>query len=245
MNILTRYLAPALAVFTLSGTLQAQEEPLLVAVDTAFVPFEFERDGEYVGFDIDMWKAIAERIDMEYELQPMDFGGIIPALQTGNVDLALAAISITAEREQVIDYSHPYYDSGVTLMVKQDDDSVDGVADLEGKRIGVKQGTAAADYIDDLSTGEVIKFPNIGDAYLALRTGRVDVAAHDTPNVLYYIQTAGDGDVKAVGDRMDAQSYGIGFPQGSELRDPVNVALLELIEDGTYDEIYAKWFGED
>ncbi|WP_440996266.1 glutamine ABC transporter substrate-binding protein GlnH [Arhodomonas sp. SL1] len=234
----------AAAVLGVGVSLTAHAEDLLVAVDTAFVPFEFEEDGEYKGFDIDLWKAVAERLDVDYELQPMDFNGIIPALQTGNVDLALAAISITAEREKVIDYSHPYYDSGVLLMVRADNDDVSGTDDLGDKVVGVKQGTAAADFIDSLETAGVTKFPNIGDAYLALRTGRVDVAAHDTPNVFYYIETAGDGEVKAVGQSMDAQSYGIGFPEGSELRDRVNVALLEIMEDGTYDDIYAKWFGE-
>ncbi|WP_018719774.1 glutamine ABC transporter substrate-binding protein GlnH [Arhodomonas aquaeolei] len=222
----------------------AHAEKLLVAVDTAFVPFEFEQDGAYTGFDIDLWKGIAERLDVDYELQPMDFNGIIPALQTGNVDLALAAISVTADREKAIDYSYPYYDSGVLLMVRSGNDDVRGTDDLSDKVVGVKQGTAAADFIDTLDTGKVIKFPNIGDAYLALRTRRVDVAAHDTPNVLYYIKTAGDGDVKAVGSSMDAQSYAIGFPQGSALRDRVNVALLEMMSDGSYDAIYERWFGK-
>lgn len=68
---------------------------------------------------------------------------------------------------------------------------------------------------------------------------------HDTPNVLYYIATAGDGQVKAVGEQMMAHEYGIAFPKGSELVEPVNGVLASMREDGRYDEIYAKWFGED
>jgi glutamine transport system substrate-binding protein len=237
-----KVLSVLLLALTMSAA--AHAEKLLVAVDTAFVPFEFEQDGQYQGFDIDLWKAIADRLGVDYELQPMDFNGIIPALQTGNVDVALAAISVTSKREKVIDYSYPYYDSGVLLMVPSDNTDVHGPGDLSDKVVAVKQGTAAADFIQSLDTKKLVKFPNIGDAYLALRTGRVDVAAHDTPNVLYYIKTAGDGDVKAVGSSMDAQSYGIGFPQGSELRDRVNVALLHMMEDGTHAAIYEKWFGK-
>lgn len=223
----------------------SRQTKLIVATDTAFVPFEFKQDGEYVGFDIDMWDAIAKRMGVEYELRPMDFNGIIPALQTGNVDVAIAGMTIKSKREEVIDFSHPYYDSGLLMMVRSDDDSVKGPEDVVGKIIAVKQGTASADFADTLGAREVRKFPNIDNAYLELRTGRVDVAMHDTPNVLYYIKTAGNGQVKVAGTNMDAQSYGIGFPQGSEWRDKVNVALLSIMEDGTYAEIYRKWFGTD
>lgn len=238
-------IALALGVIAALVAGAAQAKPLIVATDTAFVPFEFKQDGKYVGFDIDMWDAIAKRMGVDYELRPMDFNGIIPALQTGNVDVAIAGITIKSKREQVIDYSYPYYDSGLLMMVRSDENGINGPEDLADKVIAVKQGTASADFADKMGAKEVRKFPNIDNAYLELRTGRVDVAMHDTPNVLYYIKTAGNGAVKAVGKRMDAQSYGIGFPQGSPLRDKVNVALLEIIEDGTYADIYRTWFGAD
>lgn len=223
----------------------ANAETLVVATDTAFVPFEFKKDGKYVGFDIDMWAAIAKSLDLEYELRPMDFNGIIPGLQTGNIDVALAGITIKSKREEVIDFSHPYYDSGIMMMVGIDVTDVNSPADLKDKIVAVKQGTAAADYVDTLGAKEVRKFPNIDNAYLELRTGRVDVAMHDTPNVLYYVKTAGNNQVKATGPILDAQSYGIGFPNNSPLRDKVNVALLKLIETGAYAKIYRKWFGTD
>lgn len=225
----------------------AVAKKLVVAVDTAFVPFEFRdpKTGEYIGFDIDLWAAIAEVLGVEYELQPMDFVGIVPALQTGSVDVALAGITITSAREKVVDFSHPYYDSGLTLMVRADNEDINGPEDVAGKRIAVRTGTTSDNHAPSLNPAEIIRFPNIEQAYMELRTGRVDVAMHDTPNVLYYIQTAGDGAVKAVGPRMQAQSYGIGFPLGSKLRNDVNVAFLELVESGRYAEIYRKWFGQD
>ena len=222
----------------------ASADTLLVAADTAFVPFEFERDGEYVGFDIDMWDAIATELGLDYELQPMDFNGIIPALQTGQVDVALAGITIREDRAEVIDFSDGYYDSGFLIMVDADSD-ISGAEDLAGKSLAVRTGTSAADYArDNFEDTELVQFPNIDNAYLELRTGRVDAAMHDTPNVLYYIATAGDGDVKAVGEQMMAHEYGIGFPKGSELVEPVNEVLANMREDGRYDEIFAKWFGE-
>ena len=98
-------------------------------------------------------------------------------------------------------------------------------------------------FIVSLKDTELRKFPNIDNAYLELRTGGVDAAMHDTPNVLYYIATAGEGAVKAVGEQMMAHEYGIGFPKGSELTAKVNVALANMKADGRYDAIYEKWFG--
>lgn len=217
-------------------------QPLVVAVDTAFVPFEFKQGDEYVGFDIDLWALIAEELDLEYQLRPMDFSGILPALQTNNVDVALAGITITEERQQAIDFSDGYYDSGFILMVPTDSD-ITGPQDLAGKTLALKTGTSAAQYArDNFKDTELRLFPNIDNAYLELQTGRVDAAMHDTPNVLYYIKSAGGGRVKTVGEQMLAHEYGIAFPKGSELVEPVNEALAKIKQDGRYEEIYVKWF---
>lgn len=224
-------------------TTAASADELVVATDTAFVPFEYKDGDEYVGFDIDMWKEIAGDLGLEYELRPMDFSGIIPALQTGQIDVALAGITIKPEREEVIDFSDGYYDSGFLLMVPVDSD-IKGPEDLAGKTLSVKTGTSAVDYATEhFADTELRMFPNIDNAYLELRTGRVDAAMHDTPNVLYYVATAGDGQVKAVGEQMMAHEYGIGFPKGSELVPKVNEVLAKMREDGRYDAIYEKWFG--
>jgi glutamine transport system substrate-binding protein len=236
---LSFFAAAALAL----GVSSASADKLVVATDTAFVPFEFMQDGEYVGFDIDMWNTIADELELEFELRPMDFNGIIPGLQTRQVDVALAGITIREDRAQVIDFSDGYYDSGFLIMVPVDSE-IESFADLEGKTLAVRTGTSAADYARDNFTNTTLRqFPNIDNAYLELRTGRVDAAMHDTPNVLYYIATAGDGAVKAVGEQMMAHQYGIGFPKGSELVAPVNQVLANMREDGRYDEIYMKWFG--
>jgi glutamine transport system substrate-binding protein len=238
-NIFSFLGAAALAL----GVGAAQAEDLIVATDTAFVPFEFKDGDKYVGFDIDMWDAIATELGVSYELRPMDFAGIIPALQTGQVDVALAGITIKPERQEVIDFSDGYYDSGFLLMVPADSD-ITGEADLAGRKLSVKTGTSASDYAEEnFKETELRKFPNIDNAYLELRAGGVDAAMHDTPNVLYYIATAGQGQVKAVGEQMLAHQYGIGFPKGSEWTGRVNTVLAAMKADGRYDAIYEKWFG--
>lgn len=243
MKTLLKLAASAVLGLSMTATAVAADE-LVVATDTAFVPFEFKEGDKYVGFDIDMWSAIATELGLEYKLQPMDFAGIIPALQTGQVDVALAGITIKPEREKVIDFSDGYYDSGFLLMVPVDS-AIKGAEDLAGKTLAVKTGTSASDYAEENFTDtDLRKFPNIDNAYLELRTGRADAAMHDTPNVLYYIAKAGNGQVKAVGTQMMAHQYGIAFPKGSDLVEKVNAALANMRADGRYDEIYSKWFGK-
>lgn len=233
----------AFAALSLSAAAVVSAKPLVVAVDTAFVPFEFKQGDTYVGFDIDMWDAIAKDLDLEYRLQPMDFSGILPALQTNNVDVALAGITITEERRKAIDFSDGYYDSGFILMVGTDSD-IQSVDDLKGKTVALKTGTSAAQYARDNFEDTTLRlFPNIDNAYLELQTGRVDAAMHDTPNVLYYIKEAGQGRVKTVGDQMLAHEYGIAFPKGSTIIPDVNASLAKMKEDGRYNAIYEKWFG--
>jgi glutamine transport system substrate-binding protein len=243
-TLLGRLLAVAWATASLMvGGAQAQT--LVVATDTAFVPFEFKQGDKYVGFDIDLWDAVAKELGMAYKLQPMDFNGILPALQTKNVDVALAGITIKDERKKVIDFSDGYYDSGFMLMVPANS-TVTSDKDLKGKSLAVKTGTSAADYAKANFKGTELRlFPNIDNAYLELATGRVDAAMHDTPNVLYFANTAGKGKVKVVGTQMMAHEYGIGFPKGSPLVPKVNVALAKIKADGRYNTIYKKWFGTE
>ncbi len=235
-----------LAGLMLFTSVAAFADKLYVGTDTAFVPFEYKgKDGKYTGFDIELWAEIAKRIGVKYELKPMDFNGLIPGLTTGNLDVALAAIFIKSSREKKIDFSHPYFRAGLKVMVLKNNKDIKSPADLKGKVVAVKLGTATVDYVDTLAAKKIVKFPNIDQAYLEVVTGGADAAVHDTPNVLYYIKTAGKGRVKAVGPDVKAAQYGIAFPQGSPLRDKVNVALLEMMEDGTYAALYRKWFDSD
>ncbi|MBP6563078.1 MAG: glutamine ABC transporter substrate-binding protein GlnH [Neisseriaceae bacterium] len=221
------------------------KKELVVVVDTAFVPFEFKEGDRYVGFDIDLWDAIAKENAWTYRVQPMDFNGILPSLQTGNADAALAGITITEERKKAIAFSDGYYDSGFKLLVRTDSD-ITSVDNLGGKILAIKTGTSAAEYAKEhFKNTELRQFPNIDNAYLELQTGRVDAVMHDTPNILYYAATAGAGKVKDVGEQMQAHEYGIAFPQNSPLVADVNTALAKLKADGRYNAMYKKWFGKD
>lgn len=227
-----------------AGQALAQDKQLIVATDTAFVPFEFKQDGKYTGFDIDLWEAIAKEAGLSYQLRPMDFNGIIPGLQTRNIDVALAGITIRDDRKKVIDFSDPYYESGLALLVGTNNNNISKATDLDGKLVAVKIGTATVDYLkENVPNAKLKLFPNIDNAFLELATGRVDAVVHDTPNLQYFANTAGKGQVKVVGSLKSGDFYGIAFPKGSELVPVVNKALATLRDNGQYDAIYEKWFG--
>ncbi len=243
MKMVLAGLAMALALPATNA--MAQDKELIVATDTAFVPFEFRQNGKYTGFDIDLWDAIAQEAGLKYTLKPMDFNGIIPGLQTRNIDVALAGITIRDDRKKVIDFSDPYYESGLAVLVASDNDTIKTAQDLQGKTVAVKIGTVAVDYLKENVTDATLKlFPNIDNAFLELSTSRVDAVVHDTPNLQYFANTAGKGKVKVMGSLKSGDFYGIAFPKGSELVADVNQALKTIQDNGKYDAIYQKWFGE-
>lgn len=223
---------------------QAAQKELAVGVDTSFMPFEFKQGSQFVGFDIDLWAQIAKDLKLPYQIHPMDFSGLIPALQTGNLDVVISGMSITPARQQVIDFSDPYYNSGLAVMVRSDNKTIKTLADLNGKVVSAKTGTVAIDWIKkNIKPTDVHQFPNVDQAYMDLEAGRADAAIHDAPNVLYFAHTAGKGKVKANITMAGGDKYGIGFPKGSKLVAEVNADLAKLKKNGRYDAIYKKWFG--
>lgn len=225
----------------------AAADTVQIATDPSFVPFEMldQETGEMTGFDMDIIREIADRAGFEYEINTMDFNGIIPAVQTGNVDIAIAGITITDERAEIVDFSAPYYDSGLQILVGADQEGVETIDDLAGMKIGTKIGSTSYDYLTE-NLGDdttITPYPGSGDMYMALLGGSVDAVFYDAPNVGYFSQTRGDDRVKVVGPLYEGQQYGIVFVKGSELVEPANEALAAMREDGTYDEIHSKWFG--
>lgn len=238
----------ALSVLALTFAVSSYAaDKLVVAIDTAFFPFAFKQNNHYVGFDIDLLEATAKELNIGYTLKPMDFSGIIPALQSKNIDLALAGITITEERKKAIQFSDGYYTSSLRVLVRIDNSTIKSIKDLNGKVIAVKSGTSSADYAKQhIHTKYIRQFPNIDNAYMELVTKRADAVLHDTPNILYFIQKVGVGKLKIVGDTLDSQPYGIAFPKDNDgLCIKVNRALKNLRDNGTYYAIYKKWFGTE
>lgn len=217
-----------------------------VATDNGFVPFEFvdRETGELVGFDIDLINAIAAEAELALRIQTMEFDGLVAGIQSGRYDIGIAGITITSARREHIDFSDPYYDAGLILAVRADNQTIRSENDLAGATVGTRAGTTSERYLKTHHPdATIVAFPGIVEAYMDLEAGRVNAVLYDVPNVRYYVAGDKTTDLKIVGDVLQGEQYGIAFPKGSPLRQRVNAALRTLKTNGTYDRIYTKWFG--
>jgi len=221
---------------------------ITVATDTNFPPFEFKdpKTGQHTGFDVELWDAIAKEIGIEYNLQPMDFNGIIPGLQSGQLDAGIAGITIKPERAKVVDFSDPYYNAGLLLLVKATNTDITKVEDLEGKLVATKLGTTSEDFLKKNAKAKEVKlYPNNDAMFMELMMGGADAVMFDSPVIANYVREVGKDKVKVVGPLYMGQSYGIGFPKGSTLVEKVNTALKSLKDSGAYRDLYLKWFNTE
>ncbi|QIZ09001.1 transporter substrate-binding domain-containing protein [Priestia megaterium] len=219
-----------------------------VGVDTTYPPFEFKEGNDYKGIDIELINAIAKNQDFKIELSPMDFGGIIPAMQANQLDVAIAGMSITDERKKVVDFSTPYFDAGLTVVVKKDNTSIKSVENLKGKKIAVKKGTTGAKYAQDNAAKlgiTVVQFNDSPAMFQEVSNGNADALIEDYPVISYAIAQKDLG-LKIVGDRLNGDQYGIAVLKGqnADLLKKINNGLAELKKDGTYDKIIKTYLAE-
>lgn len=231
-----------------AGEEKKPEKVYKVGVDTTYPPFEFKEGNDYKGIDIELINAIAKDQDFKIKLSPMDFGGIIPAMQANQLDVAIAGMSITEERKKVVDFSTPYFDAGLTIVVKKDNTSTKTVNDLKGKTIAVKKGTTGAKYAQDNATKLGIKVVQFNDSpamFQEVANGNADALIEDYPVISYAIAQKDLG-LKIVGDRLNGDQYGIAVLKGQneDLLKKINDGLANLKKDGTYDEIIKTYLGE-
>ena len=219
-----------------------------IATDITFAPFEFQdTSGDFVGIDMDLLAAIAEREGFTYTLRPLGFNAAIQAVQANQVDGMIAGMTITDEREKVFDFSDPYFESGIQMAVAESNDTVTSYEDLAGQSVAVKTGTegaAFAESIEDEYGFSTVTFDDSASMYDEVRTGN-SVAVFDDYPVLAYGITQGNG-LKTVTPKEVGGSYGFAVNQGQnpELVAMFNEGLAELKADGTYDEILETYLGE-
>ncbi|MCM3570260.1 transporter substrate-binding domain-containing protein [Neobacillus mesonae] len=224
------------------------EKVYKVGVDTTYPPFEYKEGSEYKGIDIDLINAIAKNQGFKIELNPMDFGGIIPAMQAGQLDVAIAGMSITDDRKKVVDFSTPYFDAGLTVVVKKDNSDIKSVEDLKGKTVAVKKGTTGAKYAQDNASKLQIKVVQFNDSpamFQEVSNGNADALIEDYPVISYAIAQKDLG-LKIVGDRLNGDQYGIAVLKGQnqDVLEKINKGLEELKKDGSYDKIIETYLGK-
>jgi glutamine transport system substrate-binding protein len=219
-----------------------------VGIDTTYPPFEFEEGGEYKGIDIDIINAIAKDQGFDIEFSPMDFNGIIPAMQAGELDIAIAGMSITDKRKKTVDFSDPYFDAGLSLVVKKGTSGIKSIDDLKGKTVAVKKGTTGATFAEekaDKGGFKIVQFNDSPAMFQEVANGNADALIEDYPVIAYAIAQKDQG-LEIVGERLNGDKYGIAVLKGEnqDVLKKINSGLKELKKNGKYDEILKTYLGE-
>ena len=239
--------APAAEVGSTTETAAAadfttvEDGKLHMATNAAFPPYEMVADdGSFEGIDVEIAGKIAEKLGLELVVDDMDFGSIITSVQTGKSDIAMAGMTVTDERKQNIDFSDTYA-TGVQMVIVPIDSDIESIDDLQGKLIGCQESTTGYIYCsDDYGEDMVTAFPNDANAIQALLSGKVDAVVIDSqPAQEFLAQNAGK--LKMLSTEYVSEDYAIGISKdNTALRDAVNNALKELIDDGTVQSILDK-----
>ncbi len=240
------------AATTAAGTEAAAEETeaagdssyagktLIMATNAEFPPYEYHDGNEIVGIDVEIARAIAEQMGADFEVSDIAFDSIIPAVQAGKADFGAAGMTITEDRKTQVDFSDSYASAVQAVILKEDSD-IASIDDLQGKVIGVQQGTTGDIYsTDDFGEDNVQRFPKGADAVTALQTGKVDAVIIDNnPAKVFVEQNEG---LKLLDSPYAEENYAICVKKGNtELLDGINAAIKELKDSGKLDEIVAKY----
>jgi polar amino acid transport system substrate-binding protein len=245
MNVFTRPLL-ALALFALAlGTAQAQNKELIVGSSATYRPFAYETPSkEIVGYDVDIIKAVAQKAGIKIKIVNTPWTGIFAALNNGDVDLVISGVTINDKRRQSYDFTAPYFEARQLIAVHQSS-NVKSLKDLAGKKVGVVTGSTG----DDIASREfgktntdIRRFESTPVVISELVGSGVDAAIGDNGVVAFRVQE--HKQLKTVSDpNFPKEYFGIVVKQGNKaLRDKLNAGLAAVKADGSYAQIYKKWF---
>ncbi|WP_277630272.1 transporter substrate-binding domain-containing protein [Atopococcus tabaci] len=249
--VLSGCTAGAVANQNIVERVEESENPTLiwgVKADTNLFGLYNIAEGEIQGFDVDIAKALTE--EMTGDASNAEFVEVtsktrIPLLKNGNIDAIIATMTVNEERKKQVNFSDVYFAAGQSLLVPEDSD-LNGVEDLTSEHtvLAVKGSTSAQNIREHSPEAEVLEFENYSEAFTALQSGQGDAVTTDNAILLGII--AQNPGYRLAGDPFTYEPYAIAINKGQEpFRDEVNEALDAIIENGTYAELYHKWFPEE
>ncbi|MEZ9280180.1 lysine/arginine/ornithine ABC transporter substrate-binding protein [Vibrio cyclitrophicus] len=226
----------------------AAQEEIKFAMEATYAPFEYmDENNQIQGFDVDLANALCEELKATCTFHNQAFDSLIPALKFKRYDAAISAMDITEARLQQVNFSDAYYDNSAAFI------SIEGkVADqaaLEGKRVGVQNGSTHQSFLLEQMTGvTAVPYSSYQDAFIDMKNGRIDSVFGDTAVVAEWFKK--QDNLTYVGDQVTNQEYfGNGFgiavnKSNQELVDQLNTALAAVKANGEYDKIFNKYFGK-
>ncbi|MCM3612208.1 amino acid ABC transporter substrate-binding protein [Planococcus sp. MERTA32b] len=223
-----------------------EESTLLVGTEGTYPPFTFHDDsGELTGFDVEIAREVAERLGVEAKFLETQWDGMFAGLDSGRFDMVANQVGIREDRLESYDFSDPYITSAAVLVTSKDETEITSFEDLEGK---VSAQSLTSNYADIAKEygAELTGVEGFNQAIELLVSDRVDATVNDKISVLDFLNQRPDAPIQIADESDDASKSGLQFRKDSgAIVDEVNKALADMIEDGTYDEISQKWFGEN
>lgn len=226
---------------------ESKEVVYKAAMEPTFPPFDTtNEEGNVDGFDYDMLNAIAKDQGFKVEWSNMGFDGLIPAIQSGTADIIASGMWANDERKEKVDFTDTYFNSGLVLAVKDDNTTIKGIEDLTpDMKVAAQIGTSSAELVQKLEKeGKIAEakiYDKVNDAVMDVKNGTVAGLINDKPVTLEYISKQ-PKTIKIVGKVLNEEKYGMAVKKGNkELLDKLNKGLANIIENGTYDELLAKW----
>lgn len=221
---------------------------LRVGMDAAYPPFGSidETTKDYVGFDVDIIRAIGETEGFDIEIKNLAFDGLIPALQSKSIDVAINDITVTDDRSKNVDFSRPYYIAGLGAVIAKDNTTIRTEKDLDGKRLGVSIGSTGEEAARKIPDADIHVFNAINEAFLELHNGGIDAVINDIPTNAYYVAHAKNENVRVADLALTKEYLTIAVAKGnSALLRQIDSGLLKIKENGEFTKIYKKYFGEE
>jgi polar amino acid transport system substrate-binding protein len=223
------------------------EKVYLIACDAKYAPFSFEEDGVYKGIDVELLAAIAEVEGFKYELKPMDFSGIIPAIKANQIDGSIAGMNITEARKESVDFSDGYIQAASSIVTHKDNTDMNSLDDLQGKTAAVKKGTTGSLFAEanqEKYNLEISYFDDSPSMFQAVENKNCDFLVEDFPVIAYKIKVDENSLLRVAVKEIEEAPYdgfAVNKGENQELLQMFNEGLQKLKDNGKYDEIVGQY----
>ena len=232
-----RIIVAALAAVAVCGCAKQDADTLKMITEATFPPYEFLRGQEVVGIDVEICRAVAQKLGKKFQCETVDFDSVIPAVVSGKADLAAAGITVTEDRKKNVDFSVPYVTTGIVVIYKKAG-GFTGPQQLKGKRVGVQSGTTSETYVLEQLKQEPERSRSPAESVAALKAGRVDFVIADIDPAKNCVK--GEPDL-AISDFITSEDYAVTIRKGRpELLKAIDETIAEIKADGRL----AKWIAE-
>lgn len=223
-----------------------EKKVLHAGTEATFIPFEFMEKGEVTGFDVDLLNAVTEEAGYEVKLENTGWDAMFAGLQSKQLDIGMAGITINEDRLETYDFSDPYFES-ISMIAFKKGTEINSAQDLKGKKIGVQNGTTGQFSAEDVvgeNSPDISKYETAALMFQALLSDNVEVVVTDKAVAEEYESKYPESNIETITDEetFTPEYYGIAFPKGSDLVEDFDEALNTLFENGKYEELFKKWF---